>query len=196
MSTFYIVRHGQSIANSQNIMQGAAVNTALTVKGQVQAQQAAAKLNDQKFERVFASPLLRAAQTAAIVAPQATITYDWRLREFDYGLWDGKKTEQLWLDYAQFFDENHNLLDGSQKYSHGETHPQAKQRLQSFFDEVTGKLPNDSQILLVSHGYTIKLILALVLGIEDLTSLNEPMNAGLTQIEWSTQTHTLKYFNR
>lgn len=196
MSTFYIVRHGQSIANSQKIMQGAMIDTPLTTTGQAQAHKTAAKLSQNNFTQVFASPLLRAAQTAQIIVPKATITYDWRLREFDYGLWDGQKATQLWREYAQFFDENHNLLPGSQEYSHGETHSQAKTRLLSFFDETTQKLPQDAQVLLVSHGYTIKLIVDIILGIDNLTALNEPTNAGITKIEWTSQSHTLKYFNR
>lgn len=196
MSTFYIVRHGQSIANSQKIMQGAMIDTPLTTTGQAQAHKTAAKLSQHNFTQVFASPLLRAAQTAQIIVPKATITYDWRLREFDYGLWDGQKTTQLWREYAQFFDKNHNLLPGSQEYSHGETHSQAKARLLSFFDETTQKLPQDAQVLLVSHGYTIKLIVDIILDIDNLTALNEPTNVGITRIEWTSQSHTLKYFNR
>lgn len=118
------------------------------------------------------------------------------MREFDYGLWDGQKTTHLWREHAQFFDENHNLLPGSQKYSYGETHSQAKARLLNFFAEVTQKLPQDAQVLLVSHGYTIKLIVDIILGIDNLTALNEPTNAGITRIEWTSQSHTLKYFNR
>lgn len=64
MSTFYIVRHGQSIANSQKIMQGAMIDTPLTTTGQAQAHKTAAKLSQHNFTQVFASPLLRAAQTA------------------------------------------------------------------------------------------------------------------------------------
>lgn len=66
-------------------MQGAQVNTPLTTKGQNQARQTAAKLSEVEFTAIFASPLARAAQTAQIIRPDQTVTYDWRLREFDYG---------------------------------------------------------------------------------------------------------------
>ena len=196
MTTFYLVRHGQSLANAQHILQGALIDTPLSDNGKQQAQQTAAKLAKQRFEYVFSSPLQRAAQTAQIIAPTQTVTYDWRLSEFDYGQWDGQKIAELWQKYPQFYDAEHNLLDGSQKYSHGETHAQAKQRLLSFFEEVTTQLPENAQVLLVSHGYTIKLIVDLVLEINNLTSLNEPTNAGVTKINWSLHTRTLKYFNR
>lgn len=196
MTTFYLVRHGQSLTNAQHILQGAMIDTPLSDNGKQQAQQTAAKLAKKGFEYVFSSPLQRAAQTAQIIAPTQSVTYDWRLREFDYGQWDGQKIAELWQKYPQFYDARHNLLDGSQKYSHGETHTQAKQRLLAFFEEVTTQLPKNAQVLLVSHGYTIKLIVDLVLGINNLAALNEPTNAGVTKINWSFQARTLKYFNR
>lgn len=49
MSTFYIVRHGQSIANSQKIMQGAMIDTPLTTTSQAQDYKTAAKLSQHNF---------------------------------------------------------------------------------------------------------------------------------------------------
>lgn len=198
MPIFYIVRHGQSRANAQQIMQGAKVDTPLTSQGQNQASQTAAKLSEVDFTAIFASPLVRAAQTAQIIRPTQTVTYDWRLREFDYGQWDGQLTWKLRQDHPQFFDENQNLLPGSQVLSGGETHVQALARLRSFFQTAVSNLPADAQILIVSHGYTIKLIVALILGLDDqhVATLNEPDNAGVTKISWTAETQTLLAYNQ
>lgn len=196
MPTFYIVRHGQSQANAGQIMQGARINTGLTDLGCSQAEQTADKLAGIKFNKVYVSPLLRAAQTAQIIRPRQTVTFDWNLREFDYGQWDGQLTWKLWRDYPAYFDESHNLLPGSQKYSRGESHEQAFARLENFFTEVINDLADDAQVLVVSHGYTIKLIVALVLGSSNVAALNEPDNAGVTKIEWSTGRRTLLYYNK
>ncbi|GKS82221.1 phosphoglycerate mutase [Ligilactobacillus pabuli] len=198
MPILYIVRHGQSQANAHQIMQGAQVNTPLSTKGQNQARQTAAKLSEVEFTAIFASPLARAAQTAQIIRPDQTVTYDWRLREFDYGQWDGQLTWKLRQDHPQFFDENQNLLPGSQVLSGGETHAQALARLRSFFQTTVSSLPSDARVLIVSHGYTIKLIVALLLGLDDqhVATLNEPDNAGVTKISWSTKTQTLLAYNQ
>ena len=81
MTTLYIVRHGQSQANAAGILQGSQVDTPLTIKGQQQAQLVGQQLAARKisFDLVVASPLLRAAQTAAIIAPRTTTIFDWRL---------------------------------------------------------------------------------------------------------------------
>lgn len=190
MTTFIIVRHGQSQANAARILQGAKINTPLTALGVKQAQKTASKLSADEFEHVFASPLKRAAQTAAIIAPEQATTFDSRLREFDYGSWDGQPLTEIWEKYPQFFTATHNLLPGSQSISHGETHSQAKQRLAAFFAAVSQKFPT-ATVLVVSHGYTIKLMADLALGISDLAALSEPENAGVTIMEGTTHSLTL-----
>ncbi len=195
MTTFYVVRHGQSAANAAQIMQGALIDTPLTSLGKSQARKTFDKIKQQDFTHVFASPLKRAAQTAQILAPQMTTTYDWRLREFDYGNWNGQKLPQLWHDYAQYFDDAHNLLPGSQKISHGETNVAAQKRLSSFLADTWVKYPTE-KVLLVSHGYAIKIILSLLLLNKDVSELSEPNNAGITKFKWTSQTRKLIYFNK
>ena len=92
MTTLYIVRHGQSHATATGILQGSQIDTPLTEKGRQQASLVRQQLQSRKifFDLVVVSPLLRAAQTAAIIAPQVTTIFDNRLKEFDYVTWDGQ----------------------------------------------------------------------------------------------------------
>ena len=70
-----------------------------------------------------------------------------------------------------------------------------RKRLQQFFNELTDKHP-DENVLVVSHGFTIKLILDLFLNIGNLVNLNEPTNAGITKFILKNGARTLVYFNR
>ena len=89
MTTFYIIRHGQSEANAKGILQGSQIDTPLTELGRSQAQVTLSKLETDNFDAIYASPLLRAAQTATIIGgSDKTITFDPRLKEYDYGTWD------------------------------------------------------------------------------------------------------------
>ena len=114
MTTFYIIRHGQSEANAKGILQGSQIDTPLTELGRSQAQVTLSKLETDNFDAIYASPLLRAAQTATIIGgSDKTITFDPRLKEYDYGTWDGEIEADIWQKYPQYFDEHHNLLPNS-----------------------------------------------------------------------------------
>lgn len=194
MTTIYCVRHGQSEANLAQIMQGSKIDTPLTKFGQQQALAAKAKLANVSFDAVYASPLKRAVQTANLIS--STIpTLDERLVEFDYGTWDGQLLTDLYAQYPMYFDEHHNLLPNSWEVSGGSTYAQVTAKLESFLAEVTKKHP-DQTLLVVSHGFTLKLLAALLLDIGNLQNLSEPANASLTKLLVTPDTQTLVYYGK
>ena len=64
----YIIRHGKTELNKSKVLQGRS-NYPLTGEGVRQAEETAARLGDVTFAHVFSSPLIRAVQTAEIIAP-------------------------------------------------------------------------------------------------------------------------------
>lgn len=194
MTTIYCVRHGQSEANLAQIMQGSKIDTPLTKLGQQQALAAKAKLANVSFDAVYASPLKRAVQTAKLISSTAP-TLDERLVEFDYGTWDGQLLTDLYAQYPMYFDEHHNLLPNSWEVSGGTTYAQVTAKLESFLAEVTKKHPAQT-LLVVSHGFTLKLLAALLLDIGNLQNLSEPANASLTKLLVTPDTQTLVYYGK
>ena len=55
MTTFYIIRHGESEFNIQRIMQGYSIDSPLTKQGKDQAGQVAKELSHLHFAKVFLS---------------------------------------------------------------------------------------------------------------------------------------------
>ena len=86
----YIIRHGQTEMNSRHVLQGR-TDAPLNAVGVAQAEEMSLKLRQSgiRFDRVFSSPLLRAIQTAEIVAPGVPIQTDPRLIEMEYGPYEG-----------------------------------------------------------------------------------------------------------
>lgn len=70
--TFYIVRHGETEWNVKGLVQGH-TDIPLTKKGKRQARQLAKKLSRINFNAVFSSDLLRAKQTAQLIALEKKI---------------------------------------------------------------------------------------------------------------------------
>lgn len=188
----YLVRHGQSKANAAHILQGAKVDTALTSKGCQQAELTRERLLDQHFDCVYVSPLHRASETAKIIVGQSTtLTFDPRLVEFDYGSWDGQKIEDLLDQYPEYF---HDPVHFSQswKVSGGERYQQAQTRLKHFMADLNSDA--DEKVLVVSHGMTIKLWVAQLLGLKHPENLVEPANASVTKISLTNGQPILKIY--
>ena len=66
-SRLYLVRHGENPANLTKEFSHRLVDYALTEKGRLQARQTAAHLDGKGIDEIYASPLKRAVETAAIL---------------------------------------------------------------------------------------------------------------------------------
>ena len=100
----YIIRHGKTELNKSKVLQGRS-NYPLTGEGVRQAEEAAARLGDVTFAHVFSSPLIRAVQTAEIIAPQIKPVIDERLIEMDYGPYEGTDMTHLPPELLTFFSD-------------------------------------------------------------------------------------------
>jgi broad specificity phosphatase PhoE len=84
----YLLRHGQTERNRRRTLQGRS-DSPLNEQGRAEAREAARRLSGVRFDRVLSSPLVRAVETARIVAKDADIAVDERLIEMDYGPYEG-----------------------------------------------------------------------------------------------------------
>lgn len=103
-SVIFLVRHGRTDANDQNLVQGWS-DTSLNAQGQAQAAAAAEALKDIWFSSVLTSDLPRAQQTTeAILAANAHpvgATDAEELREQNYGGFDGYRDVDFFATLIQ-----------------------------------------------------------------------------------------------
>ena len=100
----YIMRHGKTDRNKANVLQGRS-DDPLNEEGIEQAKEAAAKLRSIHFDHVFCSPLIRAVETAELVAPDVKPVIDERLIEMDYGPWEGADLVHPAPELLAFFSD-------------------------------------------------------------------------------------------
>ena len=145
MTTIFLVRHGETVDNARQIMQGQTQGE-LNEKGREQAQQVAERLANEPIDAVVASDLHRAIQTAEIIAaphglPVRTTEL---LRERDWGSFTGRFIPDLrgetWPDDIESED---TLLN----------------RARSFIIYITTTYPG-KRVVAVGHGIVNKAILA------------------------------------
>jgi broad specificity phosphatase PhoE len=98
MLTLVLTRHGLTPRSVPEQHLGQRIDAELSDAGRAQAHALALRVRGIAFERVFSSPLVRARETARIVAAglrtPIQVETDARLMEMDYGAWEG-------LTYAQ-----------------------------------------------------------------------------------------------
>jgi len=146
----YVARHGQTQWNAENRVCGS-TNLPLTDLGKEQAKLLAEKVKDYNIDVIISSPMMRAMQTAGAVsiATGIPVIMDGRLREHDYGSFEGidRKKDEYWQQKYQF----------AAKFPEGESVLQLAQRVYNLLDDVKKAYP-DKNVLLVCHGGVSRMI--------------------------------------
>ena len=148
-TTLFLVRHGETIDNARQIMQGQ-TQGCLNERGREQAQQVAQRLADEPIDAIIASDLQRAIQTAEIIAEPHGLSVKTTplLRERDWGSFTGR-----------FIPD----LKGEVWPNDIESEPALLQRAADFLQYMTATYPA-KRVVAVGHGIMNKAILAVYAG--------------------------------
>lgn len=151
MGHFYFVRHGESLWNVANKICGA-TDIPLTDKGVEQARMTAETLRKEGIhaDRIIASPLLRAADTAREISRLCGIPMrtDERLKEQCFGRYEGTAR-----DGREFHEAKKCFAD---RYDGGESMFQTAHRVYGLLDEITSQ--EDVVYILVAHNGLARII--------------------------------------
>lgn len=113
----------------------------------------------QDVEQVIASPMKRCIQTAAHIFPGKTPVLCEKLKECDFGLFEGKNYDELKADpaYLKWLDSR-----GTLPFPEGEDHELFKKRCVEGFCENVDRLltENVKKAAMVVHGGTIMAVLS------------------------------------
>ena len=107
MCLLYLIRHGATPNNEAHPprLQGRRVDAGLSAQGRRQAWHTARWLAGQGLDAVYASPLLRARQTAEEIAKLQGLAVELvdDLMEVDVGRWEGLTWEKIEKDYPEAY---------------------------------------------------------------------------------------------
>lgn len=160
MKTFYLTRHGQTDSNLNGIIQGQSLDAPLNEEGIKQAKRIGSFLKDKDhlIDRIISSDLIRAYQTAEIIGEilGVGIETDVRLREMNYGAWEGNFLDELMKTPAgKIWQENPSKW----QIENSETVKAVQDRI---VNAITDYLQKFEHPLVVSHGITISAFLLYV----------------------------------
>jgi probable phosphoglycerate mutase len=180
--TLYIVRHGKTMLNTTDRVQGWS-DAVLTPEGEEVVASAAEGLADVEFEAAYSSDSGRAVQTADFILEANTasgeleLQRDSRLREFNFGTYEGDLNETMWTDIAESqgltleefmeqmtpegFANSVAALDAADPEAEGnwpaEDYETITARLTEAVNEIAENEAEDGggNVLIVSHGLSI-----------------------------------------
>ena len=185
---FYFVRHGESEANVLNVFANRQPELhPLTAKGRQQAEALAHEFSSLDIRCVYSSPLLRARETAEIIAQAAGAPHKIAdaLSEFDCGIFEG----ETFAAGADIYNGvMQSWLDGKsdQRIEGGESFNEIRERFVPFVIGLIAQYRDQSgDIVIVAHGGLFRCTLSLVMSNIDLafTIANHLENTGYVRAE-------------
>ncbi len=183
MKTIILVRHGQSETNVQKVFTGQ-LNASLTPMGIEQAERMAQYVAKYPVEKVYASSLQRAVDTAAPICrllgcPLETTADFW---EINAGAWQGLSFEEV----AERFPDSYAMW----RQDFGNAHPDGGESIAQVYDRVVKaflyivKNTSESCVCIVTHAIPIRMIQSYIhYGSVD----------GATQMPWVPNTSVTVY---
>lgn len=177
MTILYLIRHGQTQWNVEGKYTGQS-DIPLTDIGRDQAKLAAEQAKSNPPTAIYSSDLIRAVETAELVAAGCgfteTIQLDPRLREINQGVWEGMHFNDIKAKFAdEFAAREANPLTVSAP--EGETVGEVQARVLEAIHDICRSHPNEP-VAIVAHGLALALVRAWITNhpIADVWSLIPP----------------------
>ena len=161
----YFVRHGESEANLLHEFSNSGFRHPLTERGTAQARALAGTLAGLPVEQIYSSPVMRAVQTAQILAESlhAPLEITEALREWSVGIYEGTTDPVGWEWHRQVQEDWFVHHQYEHKMPGGESFLEIRDRFVPFIEKLVGDGTSERTVVLVSHGALYTAMLPVVL---------------------------------
>jgi probable phosphoglycerate mutase len=185
-----LVRHGESHWNELTFVQGQSLLApGLTSQGRRESGAVAAQLTG--VDRIIASDLQRAAETASIIADFLgikAIGVDLRLRDRSFGVVEGRPIRDISPGVYGLADDR--VADADAAPQGGESIRALYRRVALVIDELVAEA-SEEHVILVTHGGPIRVASAYVNGVNPQDMSWPPLdNASITRLELHARTRS------
>lgn len=177
----YILRHGETELNNNNILQGSDIDCEINKFGRIQSDKFFQKYKNYPFQKIYISQLKRTYQSVENFI-NLGLPYDILegLNEISWGEKQGQKDDII--EYKQLINSwlNGNL---NEKFSDGESPLDVLKRIKVTIKKIIKDNFND--ILICTHGRALRILLSWIIN-NDLTQMNiyKHSNLGLYLLKY------------
>ena len=180
-----LARHGETEWSKSGRHTGR-TDVPLTSTGIEQARHLGELLAGRSFSRVVTSPLSRATETARLAGFADRAVIDERLREWDYGIYEGRRR----VDIAR---EEPGWTVWTRPIRGGESLAALGRRADAVIDDL---LPIGGDVLVFSHGHFLRVLTARWIEAEPIiASRLELATATISELGWETDRRVVELWN-
>jgi probable phosphoglycerate mutase len=192
----YIVRHGQTDFNLQNIVQGSGVDSSLNNRGRDQAAAFFEKYKGVAFDKIYTSRLRRTTESVQSFIDLGIPTEALAgLNEISWGNKEGYKITATEDEYYHNMLREWQLGNTSHRIEGGESPDDVVRRMQPAIDHILSR-QDENTVLICMHGRAIRIILCILLRYP-LKSMDmfEHENLGLYLLNYNGSFFSLDLYN-
>ena len=166
MTSIYLIRHGQTAWNKEEIFRGR-TDVPLNAIGMREAELAGEYLKDKEIHVIYSSPLSRAWQTAQKIAQFHNLEVQPLngIIDMSFGRWEGHSLQEIQKNdgelYRQWREEPHRV-----RIPDGESLDEVRIRTMAALEEMI-QLHPEKTLVLVSHRVITKVLICGILGIDN-----------------------------
>ena len=186
MGTLVLVRHGETMWNREQRVQGWAA-VGLTDKGHRQAAALADRVADRyAVDRVVSSDLRRTLETARPLARAVDCepSTDRRWRERDFGVLQGLSYGELFLGHPEFTLTEVGYAAAQATPERGESLLDQRERVLDATTDLVADIDADETVVVVTHGGPLYLVVGWIKGIDIVATImdQEQGNCAINEI--------------
>jgi probable phosphoglycerate mutase len=192
----YIIRHGQTDFNLQNIVQGSGIDSSLNDRGRGQAKAFFEVYRTVPFDKVYTSALKRTQETVDPFIRLGIPTEAFAgLNEISWGLKEGTKISLEEDAYYHHMLSEWQLGKTDLRIEGGESPDDVVRRMKPAIDAMLAQ-EHERNVLVCMHGRAIRIVLCLLLGYP-LKSMDkfEHENLCLYLLDYTDSVFTLELSN-
>lgn len=187
----WLVRHGEtewSLSGAHT----SRTDIPLTDHGRKRAEELRDFLRGKAFDAVLTSPMQRARETCEIAGLGGQAVVDDNLREWDYGIYEGKTTPEI-REQQPGWSVWDSPIEGGESVEHvGErTDAVIEHALQAAQDGTNGR------VALFAHAHVLRILAARWIGLEARAGRLFALGTGsVSRLGWERETHVIVTWNR
>lgn len=185
MTKLIVVRHGQSVSNLKKRFTGQ-FETPLTELGHAQAEATARYLDEYRIDRIYASDLSRAMDTARHTAVRQglEVISERGFREIDAGLWETREYEFLRNNYHESYSKWINDI-GRAHPDGGESVLALSERVLAALDRVVSE-NRGKTVAVFTHATPVRMMGCKWFGLDSTDATRVPFcaNASVSIVEY------------
>lgn len=164
MTKIYLIRHGESVANTESIYQGQTYDTPLSDLGMKQVERLAQRFQNVALNSVIASPLKRTIMTADAVAQHKNLKVkpEKKIIETNHGEWERKHKDIIEKSWPEIYKKWQKFPSGV-RFPDGEHFLETQKRVVEWWNSVAN---GEGDYLVVTHDNIIRILIAKILNMK------------------------------